>query len=378
MTLKHYKEVYMMKCPHCGKEIADNRHTCPYCREIVGPPSNAWYTKWWIWVLAAVAVGSITLALVLAFGGCDNQSSTPKAVPATAFTAPATESTTAPGKTMDQIVAEGYEKIGPAKLFNNINKYKGKKVLTAIVAKDLGTDAVYATLEEKSKTLTNYKFNLADASELKNIKKGDYVALYGTVSKNGSVSGTIDVGDCHVAAAGSAAKLFYDTLKDDKTATTAPTTKATTAPTTAPATKATTAPTTVPATTVAPTKATQPTTVPDGKLLFNENNITVSYVEVNDGDAYVTLKLHYDNKSDTDYYINTENSTVNGIDIPLTSEYSDIMGSGQSGDATLYLLRSDLDNAGISSVNELRFRFVFNDSEDWQRAITSKEIVINP
>ncbi len=370
-----------MKCPNCGKGIADNRHTCPYCGVSLNTTSP-WYTKWWIWVIAAVVVSGIVIGSILAFSSCNNnQNDVPKKRTTTVgTTAPYTESTTAAGMSMDDIVAKGYEKVGYTKLYNNLNKYKGKKVLTAVVAKDIGTDAVYTSLEDNSKTLTNFKFNMADASELSNAKKGDYVAVYGTVNKNGSVSGTIAVDDCHIAAVGSTAKLFADTLKDEKPATTAPTTTkpATTAATAAPVTRATTPATTAAPTTVAPTQATQPTTVPDDKVLFNENNFSISYLSANDGDESFVVKIHFDNKSGDGYHINTENATVNGKDVELESSRFEAVGNGESGDMELYVPRYVLDEEGITSVSQLRFRFVLNDAEDWDSSITSKEIVITP
>lgn len=43
-------------CPTCGEEIAKSAKVCPKCGARMKKP---WYKKWWVWVIAVVAIGSI-------------------------------------------------------------------------------------------------------------------------------------------------------------------------------------------------------------------------------------------------------------------------------------------------------------------------------
>ena len=105
--------------------------------------AGAWYKKWWIWLIAAVVVAGIVIGCVFAFsGGSGEQKKTdPKVIETTVAettTAPQTTkataaATTAPKKpSIDEIVEQGFKKVGIVKLHNHINDYKGVKIITAV------------------------------------------------------------------------------------------------------------------------------------------------------------------------------------------------------------------------------------------------------
>ena len=49
----------MIKCKHCGQEIAASAKTCPHCG---GKNKKPFYKRWWFWVL-------VVLVLLIAAGG---------------------------------------------------------------------------------------------------------------------------------------------------------------------------------------------------------------------------------------------------------------------------------------------------------------------
>ncbi len=262
-----------MFCPYCGKQIDDGSKHCQYCGKAVTQdasapapaqapaptpdkapapasgapqppapaPSGAWYKKWWIWVIAGVVLAGIITACVFIFMPKGPKPVDPKKVvpiatthiaettakPA-ATTAPAT---TAPKKeSIDDIIAKGYEKVGYVALYNNTDKYKGKKIITAAEVKDIGDSALYFILSEGKKSLAFYEFQFKDKDEIKDIRKGEFAVLYGTVNEKGLLGSHIEIQDCHIAAVKDEAKTFFDALKDEKikTETTAPVSKAAT------------------------------------------------------------------------------------------------------------------------------------------------------
>ena len=170
-----------MKCQHCGKQIANDSKKCSFCGKPVGPNGGgAWYKKWWIWLIAALVVAGIVITCILVFSGKGDNKVEPKKIETTASTtiAPVTEATlvpasTAPKKSIDDIIAEDYEKVGIGQLHNNADKYKGKKIITVIQTKDLGDSALYGTVEKDGKTLSFLQFVFDDPKEFKDVRRGD-------------------------------------------------------------------------------------------------------------------------------------------------------------------------------------------------------------
>ena len=417
-----------MFCPYCGKQIDDDSKHCQYCgKDVTGQPSSesapapetapetapapapetepatapaasgAWYKKWWIWVIAGGAVAVIVTVCILLSFIMKPKTVEPTPIATIATTATTPEATTAAAtslapkkQTIDDIIASGYEKVGYVALYNNIDKYKGKNIITAAEVKDIGESALYFTLDENKKTLAFYEFRFTDKDEIKDIRKGEYAVIYGTVNEKGMLGSHIEIENSHVAAVKDEAKKFFDGIKDEKAKipTTAPsTTKA--------ATTAAKKETTAPATTEAPTKSpekptekptekpepattkpddTQPTTKGEENVLFNEKNIKVTYEGYEILDDYVVFKIHVDNKSKRDFYVGAMDSKANGKPIDLLAmEYVE---KGKSADTGMYIIRYDLEEQGIQRVDKLNFKFVFDFPDDWDHPLISKDIEI--
>ena len=428
-----------MFCPYCGKQIDDGSKHCQYCGKAVTQdasapapaqapaptptpaqapaptpdkapapasgapqppapaPSGAWYKKWWIWVIAGVVLAGIITACVFIFMPKGPKPVDPKKVvpiatthiaettakPA-ATTAPAT---TAPKKeSIDDIIAKGYEKVGYVALYNNTDKYKGKKIITAAEVKDIGDSALYFILSEGKKSLAFYEFQFKDKDEIKDIRKGEFAVLYGTVNEKGLLGSHIEIQDCHIAAVKDEAKKFFDDLKDEKikTETTAPVSKAATAakptekptekPTAKPTEKPTEKPAEKPAPTTEPVETVQPTTKGEPGVIFNEKDIKVTYQGFEIEDDFVTFKIHIDNKSKHDCYVGVMDSKVNGKLFDILA--LDFVEKGKSLDSGLYLIRYDLQEMGIENIDKINFKFVFENPDDWDHPIISKDIEI--
>ena len=425
-----------MFCPYCGKQIDDGSKHCQYCGKSVTQdasapapaptpaptpvptpepasapaqapapaptadasqnpapaPSRAWYKKWWIWVIAGVVLaGIITTACIFFFMSKGPKTVDPKkVVPIATTNAPETTTkpaaTTAPATTapkkesIDDIIAKGYEKVGYVALYNNADKYKGKKIITAAEVKDIGDTALYFILSEGKKNLAFYEFQFKDKGEIKDIRKGEFAVIYGTVNEKGLLGSHIEIQDCHIAAVKDEAKKFFDDLKDEKpkTETTAPVSKAATTakPTEKPTEKPapTEKPTEKPAPTTDPVETVQPTTKGEPGVIFNEKDIKVTYQGFEIEDDFVTFKIHIDNKSKHDCYVGVMDSKVNGQLFDILA--LDFVEKGKSLDSGLYLIRYDLQEKGIENIDKINFKFVFENPDDWDHPIISKDIEI--
>lgn len=267
----------------------------------------------------------------------------------------------------DDIIKQGYEKIGVTKLYNHIDKYKGKKILTAVQIKDIGNSAVYGTVEKDKKVRAYCQFVFKKREEFKEVKKNEYAAIYGVVSTKGISSGTIEIKDCHIAAVGEEAKAFFDTIKDEEL--TDPTEKPTSAP-------ATTAPTSAPAT-AAPTSApvTQPATSGDNmKVFYDENGVKLGYKRMEKDEFSVNLIVNVENHSGKELMIGTKDSTVNGIPLDLLTLI--FIEDGQSDDQNMFILLDDLNEAGITDIEKLTFKLILANVDDFDDTVYSDEITL--
>ena len=433
-----------MFCPYCGKQIEDGSKHCQYCGRVVTQettavtqdapapapvtapaqdapasvttpppvspqppapaPSGAWYKKWWIWVIAGVVVAAIVVACIFIFMPKGPKKVEPKktettvaattAQPTTAPVTAATLATAAPKKeSIDDIIAKGFEKTGYIALYNNTDKYKGKKIITAAEIQDIGENALYFVLTDGKKKYAFYEFQFKDKEEIKDIRKGEFAAIYGTVNEEGMLGSHIEIMDCHIAAVKDEAKKFFDSIKDEKLP--VPTQASTTKPvattsakkeTTSPEKKETTAPerptekpsqkpTEKPApTTTEPFETVQPTTKGEDNVLFNENGINVVYAGYEDDDDYITFKVNVENKSGKNFYVGAVDSKVNGKPIDLLA--FDYVEAGKTAEADMYVIRFDLEEAGIQAIDDLTFKFIFEYPDDWEHPLITKEIKI--
>ena len=54
----------------------------------------------------------------------------------------------------------------------------------------------------------------------------------------------------------------------------------------------------------------------------------------------------------------------------------DFVEKGKSLDSGLYLIRYDLQEMGIENIDKINFKFVFENPDDWDHSIISKDIEI--
>ena len=151
----------------------------------------------------------------------------------------------------------------------------------------------------------------------------------------------------------------------------------TTAPaTTAPATTAP-APTKAPETTAPATKPTEPpvepTTIDIGtKTIYSENGVVVTLQGMLIDQSYVKFDIHIDNQSGKQLYVGAKDSSVNGKTVDLIA--FELMEIGEEKDSGMFLLSSDLKDAGIDRINSMRFKLILEDPNDWDNPIISDEI----
>ena len=56
----------------------------------------------------------------------------------------------------------------------------------------------------------------------------------------------------------------------------------------------------------------------------------------------------------------------------------DLAENGKSIDTEMFILKSDLEEAGIVELQDITFKFIFDDPNDWDHPIKSKDITFNP
>ena len=87
-------------------------------------------------------------------------------------------------------------------------------------------------------------------------------------------------------------------------------------------------------------------------------------------------KLKVENTSGKNYFIGTQDSTVNG-GMPMDLVTFIVTESGQETEnPSMFILRDDMIEAGIESISEVKFKYYIFEFEDLDHPIISDEITI--
>ena len=337
-----------------------------------------WYKKWWIWLI--IGLGTLTLLFIStctcticvarnrtnsllkdyesAIKDISENTETKKPTEKTTEkpTEKATEASTTVSAedTIDKAIGEGYEKVSDRVLYNHAEDYLNKKILTAVKVNNTLSDTLYADLEEDDKLLSYFNFEFDSKDELKNIEDDDYAVIYGTVKKKGSITGTVEVEKCHIAAIGSEAEKYYQQLKDE-----APKEVSTEKPSES-----------------EKKKESSSSKSSDEKVLYDANGVKVTYKGMDKGWMSTDFKVKIENNSGKDLMVQTRDESINGVmvDVFFSCDVKD----GKSANDKITILKSELEDNDIKSIDNFEFYFTFIDSDDWLDSFESDIITINP
>ena len=84
--------------------------------------------------------------------------------------------------------------------------------------------------------------------------------------------------------------------------------------------------------------------------------------------------MNVENKSGKNFYVGAVDSKVNGKPIDLLA--FDYVEAGKTAEADMYVIRFDLEEAGIQAIDDLTFKFIFEYPDDWEHPLITKEIKI--
>ena len=87
------------------------------------------------------------------------------------------------------------------------------------------------------------------------------------------------------------------------------------------------------------------------------------------------VKLRVENNSGKNYTIQTRNESVNGM--MVTAIFSCDVTNGKTANDEIQFLNSDLEENGITSINNIEFTFHVFNSDDWSDSFDTVPIVIN-
>ena len=337
-----------------------------------------WYKKWWIWLI--IGLGTLTLLFIStctcticvarnktdsllreyesAVKDISNYTETKKPTEK-ATEKPTEKATEAPTTvssedTINNAIDEGYEKVSDRVLYNHAEDYLNKKILTAVKVNNTLSDTLYADLEEDDKLLSYFNFEFDSKDELKDIEDDDYAVIYGTVKKKGSITGTVEVEKCHIAAKGSEAEKYYQQLKDE-----APKEVSTQKPAESES-----------------KKESSYSKSSDEKVLYDANGVKVTYKGMEKGWMSTKFKVKIENNSGKDLMVQTRDESINGLMVSVF--FSCDVKDGKSANDEIDIMKSELEDNDIESIDDFEFYFTFIDSDDWLDTFESDIITIKP
>ena len=111
------------------------------------------------------------------------------------------------------------------------------------------------------------------------------------------------------------------------------------------------------------------------QVIFNNNGIKITYTGMDTTWAGDCVKLRVENNSGKNYTIQTRNESVNGM--MVTAIFSCDVTNGKTANDEIQFLNSDLEENGITSINNIEFTFHVFNSDDWSDSFDTVPIVIN-
>ncbi|MCL2631853.1 MAG: hypothetical protein FWD45_02020 [Coriobacteriia bacterium] len=113
----------------------------------------------------------------------------------------------------------------------------------------------------------------------------------------------------------------------------------------------------------------------DEQVLFNQNGIVVTLKSI-DHSAWLgpELKVLVENNGDRGVTVATRNSSVNGVMVDTWFVCS--VEPGKKANDTITMFKTDLEQAGITTINEIEFYFHVYDSSTWESIFDTSIITI--
>lgn len=123
---------------------------------------------------------------------------------------------------------------------------------------------------------------------------------------------------------------------------------------------------------------TTPTNIPSGAVLFEKNDVKITYLGLVASDSYLggyDVKLQIENNSSKDYIVQIRDLSVNGF--MTDSVFSCEVAAGKKANDEIRIYKSALDKNNITNIENLEFYFAVLDSDTFLESFKSNIISIS-
>ena len=110
------------------------------------------------------------------------------------------------------------------------------------------------------------------------------------------------------------------------------------------------------------------------QVLYEDESVSIVYTGVDQEDTWgYTLNVYIVNKTDVDLYVSTDDVSVNGY--MVDPYFSHVLAPGKSAFTEISWSYSDLEDKGITDVEEVEFTLTARDNEDWEAEDLVHELI---
>ena len=114
----------------------------------------------------------------------------------------------------------------------------------------------------------------------------------------------------------------------------------------------------------------------DEKVLYDANGVKVTYKGMEKGWMSTKFKVKIENNSGKDLMVQTRDESINGLMVSVF--FSCDVKDGKSANDEIDIMKSELEDNDIESIDDFEFYFTFIDSDDWLDTFESDIITIKP
>ena len=110
------------------------------------------------------------------------------------------------------------------------------------------------------------------------------------------------------------------------------------------------------------------------QVLYEDESVSIVYTGVDQEDTWgYTLNVYIVNKTDVDLYVSTDDVSVNGY--MVDPYFAHVLAPGKSAFTEISWSYSDLEDKGITDVEEVEFTLTARDNEDWEAEDLVHELI---
>lgn len=117
-----------------------------------------------------------------------------------------------------------------------------------------------------------------------------------------------------------------------------------------------------------------PTEAPEAVILYDKDNVKISYLNTERNDRRAKINLLIENDSEKNLMIQTDDMSINGY--MVTPFFSSHVSAGKKIYDAIDVLNSTLEKSGISDIKDIEFTFDIVNDDDWKDQTKSEPVKI--